>query len=66
MTRSLLDDPDLDKAMREAAQKAVSETFALGLPVTRDVDGVVSRVYPDGRVEPVESARPSAARKLAA
>ena len=41
---------------REAGQKAIAEAHAHGLPVSVDVDGLPSLVYPDGSVEPLEAA----------
>jgi hypothetical protein len=57
---------EVNKMFHRAAEKAIAETFAMGLPITRDVDGVTSRVYPDGRVEPVKPANPVSKKKLAA
>ena len=44
----------VDELAREAAQEAIAEAHAHGLPVAVAVDGVPSLVYPDGRVEPLK------------
>ena len=34
-----------------AAEKAIEETWAMGLPITTEVDGKMCRKYSDGRIE---------------
>jgi hypothetical protein len=48
----LTSDQRLD-AFRDGAAAARRETFALGRPVTESRDGILVRVWPDGRVETV-------------
>ena len=48
--------------MREATHQAIADAHAHGLPVTADVGGVLSKIFPDGHVEPVKPA-PSIAKK---
>lgn len=42
---------------RAGADKAIKETHAAGLPVAGKVNGVLSFVYPDGRVEPMAAVK---------
>ena len=66
MAKSLLDKIGLErstKLMRDATQKAIADAHANGLPVTADVGGVLSRIFPDGRVEPVKAPVPAIAKK---
>ena len=55
----------VEELAREASRKAIAEAHAHGLPVSVDVDGVPSLVYPDGRVEPrVPAPAPEAENSL--
>ena len=65
MAKSLLDKIGLErsnKLMREATHQAIADAHAHGLPVTADVGGVLSKIFPDGHVEPVKPA-PAIAKK---
>ena len=56
MAKSLFDEIGWERAsdlMCEATRQAIAEAHAHGLPVTAQVDGVLSRIFPDGHVEPV-------------
>lgn len=69
MAKSLLDKIGLERAnklMGEATRKAIAETHARGLPVTVDVNGVTSKLFPDGHVEPVKPALGIAKKKTLA
>jgi hypothetical protein len=69
MAKSLLDEIGIEKVnkmFREATERAAAKTLAAGRPVTRDVDGVTSKVYPDGRVEPARPTKEAHKKKLAA
>jgi hypothetical protein len=50
---SKIGDDKLAELFKAAADEAIKEAHAAGLPVTGIVDGVISRVYPDGRVQPL-------------
>ena len=59
MAKSLFDEIGWERAsdlMCEATRQAIAEAHAHGLPVTAQVDGVLSRIFPDGHVEPVQPA----------
>ena len=69
MAKSLFDEIGMDKVNQmfsEAAEEAIAATFAAGRPITTVVDGVTSRVYPDGRVEPRNPTKEAPKKKLAA
>lgn len=54
MTKSFFDiigDDKLVELMNAGVRKAIQETHAAGLPVTGKIDGVLCRLYPDGRIE---------------
>ncbi|QAU35145.1 antitoxin VbhA family protein [Janthinobacterium sp. 17J80-10] len=50
---SKLGEDKLVELAKAAADEAIKEAHAAGLPVTGTVNGVISRVYPDGRVQPL-------------
>ncbi|MBQ6656753.1 MAG: hypothetical protein IJM64_05670 [Ottowia sp.] len=54
----------VEELAREASRKAIAEAHAHGLPVAVAVDGVPSLVYPDGRVEPLETSDLSGAQGI--
>lgn len=47
-----------EKGFRDAVEKTVKETHALGLPIFQARDGWVYAIYPDGRRVAVERAKP--------
>lgn len=56
MTKSFIDSIGIERVTEmfaEAARKSIAETHAQGRPVTGAVNGVICRVYPDGRIEPI-------------
>ena len=69
MAKSLFEEIGWERAhelMCEATRKAIAEAHAQGLPVTAQVDGVLSRIFPDGHVEPVQPAPEIAKKKTLA
>lgn len=69
MAKSLLDKIGLERAnklMVQATRKAIAEAHAHGLPVTADLNGVRSQIFPDGHVEPVKPALGIAKKKTLA
>lgn len=47
-----------EKSFKDAVEKTVKETHAMGLPVFQARDGWVYAIYPDGRRVAVERAKP--------
>ena len=41
----------MEKLASDAAEEAIAETWAMGLPITTEVDGKMCRKYSDGRIE---------------
>lgn len=41
----------VEKLAQTAAEKAIEETWAMGLPITTEVDGKMCKKYSDGRIE---------------
>lgn len=69
MAKSMLDKIGLERAgklMSDATHKAIAEAHVHGLPVTVDVAGVTSRVFPNGQIEPIKPAKRFAKKKTLA
>ena len=41
----------IESLAQTAASEAIAETWAMGLPITTEVDGKMCRKYSDGRIE---------------
>ena len=41
----------IESLAQTAAKKAIEETWAMGLPITTEVDGKMCKKYNDGRIE---------------
>ncbi|MEL6786465.1 MAG: hypothetical protein AAFO76_03445 [Cyanobacteria bacterium J06607_15] len=41
----------IENLAQTAAEKAIEETWAMGLPITTEVDGRMCKKYSDGRIE---------------
>lgn len=66
MAKSFFDTIGTDRAVdliKAGVEKAIQNTHNAGLPVTGKVNGVLSRVYPDGRVEPLSASESSVEKK---
>lgn len=47
--------PDLlERVLKESSRKAIDETFALGLPIMVEKDGILVEIYPDGTEKVVQ------------
>lgn len=42
---------EIEKLAQSAAKDAIEETWAMGLPITTEVDGKMCKKYSDGRIE---------------
>ena len=52
----------IQREAEQTVRQADADAHAHGLPVTADVGGVLSKIFPDGHVEPVKPA-PAIAKK---
>ena len=41
----------IENLAQTAANKAIAETWAMGLPITTEIDGKMCKKYSDGRIE---------------
>ena len=41
----------IENLAQDAASKAIEETWAMGMPITTEVDGRMCKKYSDGRIE---------------
>ena len=41
----------MEKLAQAAASEAIAETWAMGLPITTEVEGKMCKKYSDGRIE---------------
>lgn len=48
----------VDRAMRQAAERAITEHHRAGFPVTISRNGRLGRLYPDGTFRPLDEAPP--------
>ena len=46
-----LSSSQLENLAQTAAKKAIEETWAMGLPITTEVEGKMCKKYSDGRIE---------------
>ena len=46
-----LNPSQIENLAQDAASKSIEETWAMGMPITTEVDGKMCKKYSDGRIE---------------